>query len=170
MIKRAWPFLFLIGCQQPAKDHPAPPPAPSAPAAVTASSSAPHELERLDVRKPVPLLPVMAHHQKQSMREHLEAVQQIVAALAIDDFAGAEKAAKRIGFSESMGRMCEHLGAGAPGFTEHALAFHHTADGISLAAARRDKPGVLAALSATLSACTTCHASYKQQLVVSLPN
>jgi hypothetical protein len=40
----------------------------------------------MDQRAALPLLPMMANHQKQNMRDHLLAVQQIVAALASDDF------------------------------------------------------------------------------------
>lgn len=137
--------------------------------ATPALHAASEALDRLDQRRPVPLLPMMAQHQKESMREHLEAVQAVVAAAAVSDFEQIAVAAKRMGFSESMGRMCEHMGAAAPGFTEQALAFHHTADDIASAATRRDGPAVLAALSKTLTACTSCHAAFKQQLVTSLP-
>jgi len=119
----------------------------------------------MDARSGLPLLPMMANHQKQNMREHLVAVQAIVAALATDDFAQVAKAAGKLGFSDEMGRMCTHMGSGAPGFTEQALAFHHTADGIAAAARARDKPRVLEELSATLEACTSCHAAWKQQVV-----
>ncbi len=37
-----------------------------------------------------------------------------------------------------MGAMCTHMGAGAPGFTEQALHFHHTADKIGDAARKHD--------------------------------
>jgi hypothetical protein len=103
-------------------------------------------LEKLDQRRPVPLLPMMAQHQKENMREHLEAVQEVVAAAAVSDFDKAAAAAKRMGFSETMGRMCEHMGAGAPGFTEQALAFHHMADEIVTAAGKQDGPALLGAL------------------------
>jgi hypothetical protein len=127
------------------------------------------ELDRLDSRVPVPLLPMMAHHQKQNMRDHLEAVREIVSAAGEGDFARVEKAAARIGYSEQMGRMCSHMGAGAPGFTERALAFHHTADTIGAAAKKRDLSAVLGALGATLASCTECHARFKQQIVEELP-
>jgi hypothetical protein len=122
-------------------------------------------LDELDQRRPVPLLPMMAKHQKENMREHLQAVQEVVAAAAVDDFDTVAVAAKRMGFSETMGRMCEHMGAGAPGFTEQALAFHHTADEIAAAANSRNRPAMLLALSKTLRACTNCHATFKQQVV-----
>lgn len=145
--------------------------------ATTSSTSAPAQaiapevptaseaLDKLDTRTPVPLLPMMAHHQKQNMREHLVAVQQIIAALAIEDYPGIETAVARIGFSDQMGRMCDHMGAGAPGFTDQALAFHHTADRIAEAAKARDATRVLTELGATLQRCTSCHATWKQQVM-----
>ncbi len=144
------------------------PPAPGATstAATTPSgASAAEALDRTDTRVPVPLLPMMAHHQKQNMRDHLVAVQEIVAALAAEDYPAVERAAGRIGFSEQMGQMCTHMGAGAPGFTEQALAFHHTADRIATAARERDRARVLSELGATLQTCTSCHATWKQQVV-----
>lgn len=132
--------------------------------------SASVELDRLDSRAPVPLLPMMANHQKANMRDHLLAVQEIVAAAAASDFPGVEKAARRIGYSEQMGQMCTHMGAAAPGFTERALAFHHSADAIAASAREHDAPAVLRALSATLTSCTGCHAQFKQQIVAELPH
>ena len=158
--------LTLAGCTpdaQPSAPVPAPPvPATALPAVAASPADA---LDRMDTRTPVPLLPMMASHQKQNMRDHLAAVQEIVAALATDDFAAVEQAAARIGYSEQMGQMCTHMGAGAPGFTDQALAFHHTADRIAAAARDRDRARVLTELGATLQACTTCHATWKQQIV-----
>jgi hypothetical protein len=139
--------------------------APATSAATVRPSDPVAALERLDSRQNVPLLPMMANHQKQNMREHLVAVQEIVAGLAAGDFDAIDKASKRIGFSEQMGMMCTHMGAGAPGFTERALAFHHTADTIGEAARKHDVPGVLAALDKTLTTCTSCHATFKQHVV-----
>ena len=147
--------------------------APSSPTSRSTSAAQPHDtvasavaaLDRMDTRAPVPLLPMMANHQKQNMRDHLVAVQEIVAALATDDFSGVERAAGRIGFSERMGQMCTHMGAGAPGFTEQAFAFHHTADRIVTAARERDRARVLVELGATLRTCTACHEAWKQRVV-----
>jgi hypothetical protein len=134
-------------------------------AACSRAAPPPPVVDDLDSRAPVPLLPMMAAHQKQNMRDHLLAVQEIVAALATEDFAAVERAAGRIAYSERMGQMCTHMGAGAPGFTEQALAFHHTADGIVVAAREGDRARVLTALGATLGTCTSCHAAWKQQVV-----
>lgn len=116
-------------------------------------------------RRPLPLLQMMADHQKRMMRDHLGAVQEIVTALAADDFGAVERAAARLGFSEEVGRMCTHIGAASPAFTRQALAFHHTADGIGAAARERNRQRVLAELSTTLQACRTCHAGWKQDVV-----
>jgi cytochrome c556 len=122
-------------------------------------------LASMDQRTPLPLPAVMAEHQKQNMREHLMAVQGVVAAIARGDMDGVAKAASRIGYSEAMGQMCEHMGAAAPGFTERALDFHHTADTIGEAARRGDRAAVLTALDRTLQACVGCHATYRQEVV-----
>jgi hypothetical protein len=129
------------------------------------AQSATLALEQLDGRKPLPLLPMMANHQKQNMREHLVHVQQLVRGLANDDFAAVEEAARGLGSSEQMGKTCTHMGAAAPEFTQQALAFHQIADGIAVAAGTRDAIGVLSALDATLRACTACHASWQQRVV-----
>ncbi|MFI5394340.1 MAG: hypothetical protein ACHQ9S_02305 [Candidatus Binatia bacterium] len=73
---------------------------------------------------PLPLMAMMADHQKRNMRDHLAAVQEIVAGFAAADMSAVEKAARRIGSSETMAQMCQHMGAGAAGFTNMALGFH----------------------------------------------
>jgi cytochrome c556 len=118
-----------------------------------------------DTRTPVPMAPMMAQHQREQMRGHLSAVQEIVAALAKSDFKGVEAGSKKIGYSDSMAQMCTHMGAGAPGFTEAAIHFHKTADTIGAAARKKDRAAVLGALGATLNTCVGCHATYKQQIV-----
>ena len=123
------------------------------------------DLETMDKRTPIPLLPHMALHQKQNMREHLESIQGIITALQKKDFKAIAESASKMGFTPEMGRMCEHMGAGAPGFTEKAIRFHKTADTIVLAAKRHDQKGVFTSLNNTLTQCTSCHAIYRQQVV-----
>jgi len=60
-------------------------PAPNSTPAVAPTTAA-ESMDKMDTRRPLPLLPMMANHQKQNMRDHLLAVQEIVAALATDDF------------------------------------------------------------------------------------
>ncbi|HVJ90022.1 MAG TPA: cytochrome c [Labilithrix sp.] len=165
MIRLALSTVIAIAALAACSREPAPSSWSSSTGAEPSTSALIANAEAMDKRAPVPLLPMMANHQKENMRDHLVAVQEIVGALATDDFPTVERAAGRIGFSEQMGRMCTHMGAGAPGFTEQALAFHHTADEIALAAKQRDRAGVTRALDATLKRCTSCHATYKQQIV-----
>jgi hypothetical protein len=141
------------------------PPAPDAVSAAGLVPSAAETLDRMDTRTAVPMAPAMANHQKENMRDHLLAVQEIVAALASDDFAAVERAAARIGSSEEREQMCAHMGAAAPGFTEQALAFHYAADRISIAARERDRGRILGELGATLETCTSCHSAWKQLVV-----
>lgn len=148
--------ILIFSCQQ---DRSTPE------ASKPALHSAHEALDRIDQRTPLPLLPMMAAHQKQNMRDHLEAVQALTASLGIGDYAGVKKAAERLGSSQQMTRMCEHMGAHAPGFTEAALGFHKTADTIAVAAQRQDRDAVLDAVTRTLAACTGCHSTYKQKVV-----
>lgn len=163
-----WILILLVSagvtaCHRPPKsapqgDLPATSVATGSPSALTA-------FDAMDTRIAVPLLPMMANHQKETMRDHLAAVQEIVLGVGGKDFGSIERAARRIGYSEQMGLMCNHMGSGAPGFTEQALRFHHTADKISAAADGHDMPGVLSALGETLATCTGCHSVFKQRVV-----
>lgn len=137
----------------------------SAPASQPVAGGPYAALAAMDPRKPVPLQPMMAWHQKQNMMQHLVAVQQITDALARKDWAAIVEAAKLIESSPQMQMMCEHMGAGAPGFTEMALEFHRRADAIAPAARKQDADGVLKALGGTLQACTNCHAAWRQDVV-----
>ena len=154
-------LMMLGGCQHPSPTHGyttgAEPGARPIPTSQTAGP--------LDKRIPVPLLPPMAAHQRQNMRDHLAAMQEIIAAISTGDFASVERSAGRIGYSEQMGQMCAHMGAGAPGFTELALNFHRTADTIVAAAKAHDTAATLKAVSATLQTCVGCHGIYRQQIV-----
>ena len=152
--------VLLAGCHKPA-DRLANQSPPDA-----ATSPAPHgPTSTSDARQPLPLLPHMAEHQRQNMRDHLAAIQEIIATFSNNDFAGVEHAASRIGYSEEMAQMCNHMGAGAPGFTDMAIHFHRTADTIGAAAKQRDAGATLKAVNATLQTCVSCHATYRQEIV-----
>jgi hypothetical protein len=107
---------------------------------------------------------MMANHQKRDMRDHLKVVQEITAALATEDFDAIATSASRIGWSDQQAAMCKHMGAGAPGFADLGERFHKTADTISAAARRRDRPGVVHALDDTLQMCTSCHSTFRQEI------
>lgn len=121
--------------------------------------------EALDTRTPLPLMAMMAEHQKRNMGDHLAAIQEIVAALAANDMTAVEKAARRIGYSDTMAQMCQHMGAAVSSFTDMALAFHRTADTVADAAQRGDRKATMVALATTLRTCVGCQATYRQQVV-----
>ncbi|MCA9621680.1 MAG: hypothetical protein KC731_21805 [Myxococcales bacterium] len=158
--------LAASACQRSAAESPAPH-AASAPATAASPDgcAAAAQLAAMDTRKPVPLQPMMAWHQKQNMMEHLVAIQRITAALAKEDWAAVAEASALIESSPHMQQMCQHMGMGAPGFTDLALDFHRRADAIGAAAANHDATQVLEATATTLEACTTCHALYRQDVV-----
>lgn len=158
------PSLVLGACQnhEPAPDT-APPPSSAAP--VTAACAPMEELARLDARRPVPLQPMMAWHQKQNMMEHLVAIQRITEGLSREDWGEIAQASALIEASPHMQQTCQHMGAGAEGFTEMALDFHRRADAIGAAARAQDAGAVLRATSHTLEACTGCHAAFRQEIV-----
>ncbi len=169
-------LLSLAACRGKPAAAPAaaPTPEPSAPAASTPpQASAPAtaapapiaDLYALDQRQPVPLQPMMAWHQKENMQAHLVAIQRITDGVARKDWDAVANAAAAIGSSPQMQQMCEHMGAGAPGFTERALDFHRRADAIGQAARTHDAKAVLQATAHTLEACTGCHAAYRQEVV-----
>src|SRR5690606_20846067 len=118
-----------------------------------------------DDREPVPLQPMMAWHQKQNMMEHLVAIQQITDGLAREDWAAVARASQLIESSPAMQAMCQHMGAGAEGFTELALEFHRRAEAIGDAARENDGAATLRATAHTLAACTACHAAFRQEVV-----
>lgn len=159
-------LALLAGCNRtsPEAKPQAEPPAEqataphAAPASVAVAAS-------LDGRKPLPLTAMMANHQKQEMRDHLQVVQEIAIALGKDDFDAIATSAARIAWSDKQAMMCKHMGAGVPGFTELGEHFHRTADGIVAAAKKRDRAGVASALGTTLETCVGCHATYRQDIV-----
>jgi hypothetical protein len=158
-------MLCTAACQN--KD-PAPTAVQEQPQAAVASSGAcqpMEELAGLDHRTPVPLQPMMAWHQKQNMMEHLVAIQRITDGLAREDWDEVASASALIESSPQMQQMCQHMGAGAQGFTELALDFHRRADAIGVAARAHDGAAVLRATSNTLQSCTGCHAAFRQDVV-----
>lgn len=156
-------LLLVVGCRTEAAA-----PAAEERKALIAATGASHpadDLANLDHRRPVPLQPMMAWHQKQDMMEHLVAIQRITDGLAREDWEAIASASALIESSPQMQQTCQHMGAGTDGFTEMALDFHRRADAIGEAARARDGAAVLGAMSNTLKACTGCHAAFRQEVV-----
>jgi len=147
------PALILSGCTRPNPEPTYQPPTPQ------------EVLERLDDRIPVPLLAGMIDRQNEIMRDRLVVIQEIVTALATDDFNAVLAANERIAMSSGKAEMCHHMGEGAASFGDVGRQFHTAADEITVAAQNKDRKGVLKALGSAMAHCNGCHQTYKQQLV-----
>lgn len=129
----------------------------------------PHEaLNTLDTRTPLPLLPRMALHQKHNMQQHLITVQNIVLAIASNDFDAVIEHSKDIATSKQTQKMCSMMGSSSPAFVAMGNAFHESADTIIAAAGERDAQKTLDALGKTIQHCTSCHSQFRQDIVSTL--
>jgi hypothetical protein len=79
-----------------------------------------YALDRLDQRKPLPLLPMGANHQKQNLREHLEVVEEIVAATSSRDYAKVAEGSQAYWVLGSDGANVRAHGCWRSRFTEQA--------------------------------------------------
>lgn len=98
-----------------------------------------------------------------TMREHLEAINSIVAALGRQDFEKAAKVAREeLGFSKHHQAMKREAGATFPSkYHELAMAHHQAAEDLAKAIPSKDFPMILVQLEKTMSACVACHRAYK---------
>ncbi|RLA62819.1 MAG: hypothetical protein DRQ89_08410 [Epsilonproteobacteria bacterium] len=124
-----------------------------------------HEINSSDKRRPVKMTAEMSKHQLKNMRDHLEAIASIVSALAIKDFEKMQKESVRLASSPKMKMMCNNMGKATPGFTEMGLVLHSTADKLVHAAKKKDYDLFVKKLGATLRTCTSCHSTFKQEIV-----
>jgi hypothetical protein len=97
------------------------------------------------------------------MREHLEAVQEIVGALAHGDFSKAEDITKtQLGFAkhrEAMRRQQPE--AFPPAYHDLAMAHHEAAEELTLVIPSQDFKQILLKLDRTLKACVACHRAFE---------
>jgi hypothetical protein len=118
-----------------------------------------------DKRQSVKMTAQMGEHQLKNMRDHLEAITEIVGAMVNKDFKKMEKGASRLASSPKMKMMCNNMGKATPGFTKMGLALHSTADKMVHAAKNKDHNLFVKKLGATLRTCTSCHSAFKQEIV-----
>ena len=97
------------------------------------------------------------------MREHLEAIQQIVRALAQGDFSKAEDITKnQLGFAkhrEAMRRQQPE--AFPPAYHDLAMAHHKAAEELAHVIPSQDFKQLLLKLDRTLEACVACHRAFE---------
>jgi hypothetical protein len=116
-----------------------------------------------DTRTALDLDPAARKGLKQTMREHLEALQAIVAALGQENYErAAAMAHEELGFPKHHEAMQREQGAALPKkYQELAMAHHQAAEDLAeVIPARKMKP-ILQLLNQTMKACVDCHRAYK---------
>jgi hypothetical protein len=117
----------------------------------------------MDVRQVLNLPPAAQEGLKLTMREHLEALQAIVAALAREDYGKASVVAHEdLGFPKHHQAMQREQGAPfPPKYQELAMAHHQVAEDLAQVIPSRDMKKILPHLDRTMKACVACHQAYK---------
>lgn len=100
---------------------------------------------------------------KLTMREHLEALQAIVAGLGRQEFEQAAKVAhEELGFPKHHQAMQREGGATfPPKYHELAMAHHQEAENLAKVLSSKDLKTILPQLERTIGACVSCHRAYK---------
>ncbi|MEX0829423.1 MAG: hypothetical protein WD032_04210 [Nitrospirales bacterium] len=100
---------------------------------------------------------------KLTMREHLEAIEAIVAALAREDFTRAATLAnEELGFPKHHVAMQREEGATFPSaYHELAMAHHKAAEDLGAVIPTKDLTQILPHLERTIHACVKCHQVFR---------
>jgi len=116
-----------------------------------------------DTRTRLDLPPTAQEGLKLTMREHLEALQAIVAGLGRQEFEQAAKVAhEELGFPKHHQAMERESGATfPPKYHEFAMAHHQEAEDLAKVLPSKDLKTILPQLEQTIGACVSCHRAYK---------
>jgi hypothetical protein len=100
---------------------------------------------------------------KLTMREHLEALQAIVASLGRQDFERAAKVAREeLGFPKHHQAMEREAGTTfPPKYHELAMSHHREAEDLADAIPSKNLARILPRLGKTIAVCVACHRAYK---------
>jgi hypothetical protein len=100
---------------------------------------------------------------KQTMREHLEAIQAIVAALAQENYKRASAVAHEdLGFLKHHQAMQREQGATFPKkYQDLAMVHHQAAEALARIIPTKAMKPILHELDQTLRACLDCHRAYR---------
>ena len=115
-----------------------------------------------DERVPLGLSQAAEAGMKLTMREHLEALQAIVAGLGRQEFEQAAKVAhEELGFPKHHQAMQREAGATfPPKYQKLAMAHHQVAEDLAQAIPSKDMKTILQQLERTIKACVLCHVAY----------
>lgn len=115
--------------------------------------------DRVELKLPDP----MKVMQKRMMRQHLDTVGEIAAALASNDMEKAASISRGLGWTPEEEERCEAVGemAGEPDFLSLGKAVHVAADDLAASAAAGDRDKALMDLSRLIKNCNSCHEKFR---------
>jgi len=134
------------------------------PAAMEAAAQEPFQPGAAsDARVRLDLKPAQREALKLTMREHLESLEAIVAALGRQEYGkAADVAHLELGFPKHHEAMQREQGAALPKrYQELAMGHHQAAEGLAEAIATQEMTPILRQLAKTIQACTACHKAYR---------
>jgi hypothetical protein len=142
-MRRGW-FLamVLLGCAEAGPPPPVNPP---------------------DQREPIRLTKEAHAQARAVMRQHLESVQQVVDALAREDFDSAQQLTEaHLGFFMHRQAMLHQKPEDfPPAYHDLAMAHHEAAEALARVMPTKDLKQILPKLDGVLRACVACHLAYK---------
>lgn len=126
-------------------------------------AAAPAAFAQPDNRQLVELPPMMQRHMLTNMRDHLAALDEILAALAANQpDKAAELAERRLGMSSLASHGAEHMAPYMPQqMREMGTGMHRAASRFALTAQEGDLLNAYAALRNVTASCVACHEAYR---------
>ena len=118
-----------------------------------------------DTREKVDFPGMMRQHQLSNMRDHLAALNEILALLANSDLdKAADIAEHRLGMTSMVAHNASHMAPYMPkGMQDIGSEMHHAASRFAMAAQEGDLPRTLDSLSKVTQQCVACHSTYRVQ-------
>jgi hypothetical protein len=116
-----------------------------------------------DRRELVELPPMMQQHMLANMRDHLAAIDEILAHLASDEMdKAADVAETRLGMSSLKSHGASHMARFMPqGMRTAGTSMHKAASRLALSAQEGDLLGAYKKLGDVTASCVACHAAYR---------
>jgi len=116
-----------------------------------------------DPRQFVHMPEMMQQHMMSNMRDHLKAINEILASMTSGDFdRAADVAETRLGLSSLESHGASHMAKFMPeGMRKAGAAMHSAASRLALKAQEGEALPAYKALSEVISACVACHSGYR---------
>ena len=116
-----------------------------------------------DAREFVQLPEMMQQHMMSNMRDHLQAISEILQKLSADDLdAAGQIAEQRLGMSSLESHNASHMAKFMPqGMQQAGTAMHKAASHFALKSEEGDVLAAYKLLPEITSACVACHAGYR---------